>query len=526
MMPTALNNNTVTTETWKNVDFNKSALTTAQHPGIIMNLLENQTCKKPDSWVDSAQTFIKEQIEQSTVWKVIKSEDSAARNIFNNLVSSLSNIYYFQILPGASAEETSFIEVPNDGDFSANKQAEKTTNLGFKFSRGFLPTQDPVYQFKNEPFKQSLSNIVSNMSNLVLNNDISKKLDESHKLLSNSESDLLSTRLRMHSMITSLVHAYILEASDKGSSNETIRLPQKILEPFLLSAKSLNSGYTQTYETYILQNWKRLNTNSELSYENIEPLFTYTGLDSEKWFIKVHVMSEYYGAPAVKSSIALKEILSELEALEHQTNVDIKDQVIFHMDIIADSLLKLAENIAKMKEHCDPKEFFYGLRPYLKNHQHGFFIDTNTFENVFPGAKIRSGDLIYKARGASGAQSSIIPAIDACFSINITQEETMSDMLNYMPRDHVELINWLTNCKIKDFVSNSKDHRIGKSYNAVIDAVTAVRKVHFDEIIEKYIMAFIPSEKLKKGATGSGGTDFTKFLPKNIKDTEHSSMNP
>lgn len=163
-----------------------------------------------------------------------------------------------------------------------------------------------------------------------------------------------------------------------------------------------------------------------------------------------------------------------------------------------------------MKEGCKPDEFFGVLRPYLKNHPRGFFID--------------SGDTTFAPRGASGAQSSIIPAIDACFGIKVTQQETMIDMLNYMPPEHVELIEWLRSCNIENYLDDFNNQDLFAAYNAVVNAVAEVRRVHYNEIIEKYIVSFIPPDLIKNGILGTGGTDFTQFLPENIKDTEDSVL--
>ena len=442
---------------------------------------------------------------------------------FGYLRGVLSSIYNFQVLPGASAEQVHLRAESSICDDSSNSFCTKGyLDFESRFTRGFLPTEDPVYSFPQETTLEDLNKIIGNLSNLVGNKYISQKMEESDWLPSQIESDSLAIRLRAHSMITSIVHAYILENGDLGSSCKAVKIPPKILKSFVSSARSLNRPLTQTYETYILQNWKLIDPNKELSYENIEPLFTYTGLESEKWFIKVHVMSEYYASPAINSSIAIRKLLNGY--LEKNDKIDRKtnEEITSHMMIVEKSLIALANNIAKMNEGCEPDEFFHKLRPYLKNHPNGFFIDGESLKTVFPQTMIRSGDIAFAPRGASGAQSSIIPAIDACFGMKVTQQETMSDMLNYMPPEHVELIDWLRDCNIRDYLDKSEDQRLCEAYDAVVSAITKVRKVHYDEIIKKYIVSFIPPELIEKGILGTGETDFTQFLPKNIDDTEFS----
>ncbi len=133
--------------------------------------------------------------------------------------------------------------------------------------------------------------------------------------------------------------------------------------------------------------------------------------------------------------------------------------------------------------------------------------------------------MAFSARGASGAQSSIVPAMDAAFAIGITQSETMTDMLHYMPPEHIELINRLKGSRIREYLREAGDEDLYRAYNAVIDAVATVRNVHYHEIIQKYIVPFRPPEP-KTGISGTGGTDLTQFLPKNIEDTKASAAKP
>ncbi len=290
----------------------------------------------------------------------------------------LSAIYNAPVFSGVLARAAS-------SDYELKSfRACGTDDTQVPFNRGFLPNANPADTFREGSLPFQLNAIVGNLSHLLQDVHLSKKIEESNPFSLPIESESREIALRTHALIASVVHAYIFENVHLGSSCEPVRLPSSMLESFVSSARSLHRPLTQTYETYILQNWRLKDPNQPLSYENIDPLFTYTDSETEKWFIKVHVMSEYYAAPAIKSGMAIKELLDDCLPNTPSSCMKIKEEMLSLLHTARSSLLRFAENIAKIREGCDPEEFFFKLRPYLKNHPLGFFIDGEVLKKVLP----------------------------------------------------------------------------------------------------------------------------------------------
>lgn len=347
--------------------------------------------------------------------------------------------------------------------------------LDISKGRGFLPEVDPMIEYDNTEFMKLVE--WSKILPLSLkNNNLVKRIDQEFDvdfkmLMDCSNQPLL---LRAYSMMVAITHAYIIESGgDRERNTKPVYICEKLSVPLNAISEAIGRLPTQTYETYILQNYKLLDQSQEISLDNVSPLITYTASEGEEWFIKVHVVAEHLAG----------KVLQQL--------IDIKDSM--DVDLLTDTLneaneamLELNQHLKNMNDGLDSEDFYKNIRPYLKAWEPGVIYSASHTYGVEP--------LIW--RGSSGAESSILPAIDRLMGLKISQMETMRDMVNYMPMEHQKFLESLTEIQfeLRNIVQdNSMNSKLVESYNNLISSNAEFRKIHYEEIVEKYIVANIIS---------------------------------
>lgn len=395
--------------------------------------------------------------------------------------------------------------------YRPSKHQKSLANRPREVYKGFLPANGPVEHL--DGVFENLVDIANKLPELLKNNMVKTILELIPYFPSIACLTSYEAKRRAYAVIVALCHAYIYEAGKTLTSEGAVRLPEKLAKLLYDSAKALHRTPTQTYETYILENWRVVNRDKPMDYDNLEPLITYTGMDDEKWFIKVHVMCEFIAADAIKAARNIKHLFASTERRDEYFT----KELIEHLQTIQQCLKKLMDNFDQIRRGCSPDNFFKHLRPYLKNWAGGV---------IFSGVNEKEyGDKVKKFRGASGAQSSIIPAMDSILNLRVEQHETMQDILhNYMPPEHIEFIKHLR-CNLRDEIIRIASSDLIEEYNKTVDIVKRVREKHYAIFIHDYILNFIPKEVLQKdGALGTGGTDFRVFLQENIAAAEASKI--
>jgi len=206
---------------------------------------------------------------------------------------------------------------------------------------------------------------------------------------------------------------------------------------------------------------------------------------------------------AVKKKDA-QALENELKTIEHS------------LDLIYKSLLR-------MPEYCDPYIYFNRVRPYI----HGWKDHPGP-----PGGLIYDGVKEYQNkpqsfRGQTGAQSSIIPSMDAALGI-VHKEDFMKhyllEMRDYMPPGHKAFIEALEQGpSIRKFVTEQMDHiqSLRQVYDKCVDWVEKFRTQHI-EYAKNYIYKQNETSASNPHAVGTGGTPFVPYLQKHRDETaEH-----
>src|SRR5207248_5056763 len=237
-------------------------------------------------------------------------------------------------------------------------------------------------------------------------------------------------------------HAYVYQDWQTTVAN---RLPATIARPWVAVANRLGRPPILSYASYALDNWRRLDPNGPIALGNLALLQNFLGGLDEEWFVTVHVQIEAEAAPALQAaSSALNAVAAEsvggvLEAL----------------GTIAAALENMNRTLKRMPEGCDPYVYYHRVRPFI----HGWQQHAVTYEGVPEDAG--TPRTYY---GETGAQSTIVPCLDAVLGIRHQQDELrtyLSAMRTYMPRGHVAFLAALeAGPSVRSFVLECSDSRL------------------------------------------------------------------
>lgn len=191
-----------------------------------------------------------------------------------------------------------------------------------------------------------------------------------------------------------------------------------------------------------------------------------------------------------------------------------------HLCIISTTLEDVHGILLRMPEHCDPYIYYHRVRPYL----HGW-----SNHPALPDGLIYEGVEAYggkpqKFRGETGAQSSLVPSLDAALGIAHKKDLLQTyllEMRDYMPPKHRAFIEAIERGpSIRHYVLQHKTQHpsLSDAYNACIHWLELFRSLHL-EYAQKYIHKQSQRESKNPVDVGTGGTPFIPYLKKHRDDT-------
>lgn len=295
-------------------------------------------------------------------------------------------------------------------------------------------------------------------------------------------------------ILSYLGHAYVW-----GEKKVPPKLPKIIAKPWYEVAKKLKRPPVLSYASYALNNWQKIDKNKPVELGNIALLQNFLGGIDEEWFILVHVDIEF-------KALKFLEIIPEI----------IKKNDLSKLALVRDGLESICKTLDRMPEHCDPYIYYNRVRPYIhgwKNHPE------------FPKGLIYEGIYENKPqsfRGETGAQSAIIPCMDALLGITHANDllgEYLKEMRLYMPLQHRQFLEWIEkNSKVREQVKNS-NAAIKDIYNQCIKLIDRFRSTHL-HYAASYIQHQAQKSEGNPNAVGTGGTPFMEYLRKHREETE------
>ena len=362
---------------------------------------------------------------------------------------------------------------------------------------GFLPNK--ISTLLSNEF-DDVEHIAKNLPKILANNQIEYEVLnlETEKNISNLSIDELERAMLLYSYIG---HGYIWG----GTSIEKV-IPKNISKTWYKISQKLDRPPILSYASYALNNWKLQDVNKPFDLENIRILQNFLGGMDEDWFIMIHIAIEHEA----------KEILNNLKIYYLDKN---EDQSYLENALV--SIKKINQIMNRMPEKCDPFIYYNRVRPYI----FGWKNNPATPNGVIYEGVEEYGGTPQLFRGETGAQSSIVPALDALLGVthsNDPLKEYLDEMRLYMPKEHRNLLN-----DLDQWSENNRSNSVTEDSSVVlsdeiIKEVHAFRNKHL-EYARIYIHEQSLSNQNNSNVVGTGGTPFMKYLDKHLQETVPSN---
>ena len=386
-------------------------------------------------------------------------------------------------------------------------------NLDKKGFNGFLPDTEPLYHIDcSNADVAKLKDLSLAIPKLLLTNTIRSQIDKlpssffSHDLSIYKEEELRSLNVQF----SFLAHAYVW-----GDLNPSKILPACLAKPWVKISEMLGRPAVLSYASYCLDNWHKIDSDEPVSLDNVALNYNFLGGIDEDWFVTIHVCIENKAKLATTSALNI--------ALAFEENRVNKDLVLKELSNIKESMMEVNHIFRKMPEKCDPYIYYHRVRPYIFGWKNNPDLPEGLiYEDCFDNQP-------QLFRGETGAQSSIVPTLDALFNVVHERDELreyLDEMRLYMPPGHRELIEYVEkHSKLKEFINENED--LKQIYDECLQEVSIFRTQHL-----QYAADYIHSQNTKSTLFGSGGskvrgtggTPFMKYLKKHRDETDKSKI--
>ena len=304
-------------------------------------------------------------------------------------------------------------------------------------------------------------------------------------------------------LLSYFAHAYVW-----GQDPPADRLPANLAVPWSALAHQLGRPPVLSYASYALHNWRRLDASAPIDLGNIVLLQNFLGGVDEEWFILVHVDIEAKAAP----------ILRALAPIQSAVIAGRAPEVTAQLSIIAHALESMYRTLDRMPERCDPYIYYNRVRPYLYGWKDQPALPQGL---LYEGVEAFHGQR-QRFRGETGAQSGIIPCLDALLGVehkNDVLREYLREMRDYMPPGHRKLLSDIERGPtIRRFVADRSDPALLDAYDQCVHWVQQFRAKHL-EYAANYIHKQSPQRSVNPTDIGTGGTPFMRYLKEHRDET-------
>jgi len=405
-------------------------------------------------------------------------------------------------------------------------------NCGISPTRGFLPDPDLQEDLRlGDKEKREMpdyikglvleyENIVCNLPKLLVAGRLREELKrvgrfEANRIYNFGKEDIaclgrptLDLLMRDFSF---LGHAFV-----HGSLCERPldRLPSPFAILWFWISQTCGRPPVLSYDSYALCNWKRLERSGPIALGNIALIRNFLGGFDEDWFILVHVDIE------ARAGLIPLSIVRALQAVSQ----DSPEELELSLGRIARALRQMHEVLSRMPEGCDPYIYYNRVRPFI----HGWK-DNPAFPDgvVYGGVQEYNGEP-QKFRGETGAQSSIIPSVDAVLDIPHEEDKLtiyLREMRDYMPPGHRIFIKTIEKAtegglSVREYVRRKKLDcpALRDAYKECLSWLVQFRSKHL-QYAAQYVQKQTQSDAGNPTEVGTGGTPFMPYLKKHDDDT-------
>ena len=379
--------------------------------------------------------------------------------------------------------------------------------FGVSSDHGFLPADDPLQELPSQ--FAAWEDIASSLPKLIVAGRLRRAV-EGLPVLSVGGMDNPQTLRRAMMVLSYLGHGYVWCEQQAATV-----IPRNIAEPWFHVSSQLGRPPVLSYASYALDNWARIDRKQPVAIDNLRILQNFLAGADEDWFILIHVDIE------AKAAEAIRAIPGAVQAAADEDQAALTDA----LEDISTSLAKMIVTLRRMPEYCDPYIYYHRVRPYI----HGWKNNP-----AVPDGVIYDGVEFYKGkpkqfRGETGAQSGIIPALDAVLGVAHERDELrtyLMEMRDYMPSGHRAFVEAVERqSTVRDFVSGGgADHKpLVTAYNNCLEGVEEFRSIHM-EFAASYIFKQAQNASSNPNAVGTGGTPFMPYLKKHRDETAASQI--
>jgi len=366
--------------------------------------------------------------------------------------------------------------------------------------RGFLPLQDPLKRLPGS--FDAWEELALHLPKYLASDRIRATIADLPRFPVESINDSRE-RERAMLLLSYLGHAYVW-----GGPRPATILPAVLAVPWHQVAGSLGRPPVLSYSSYALHNFFRFDPSREIECGNLALIQNFLGGIDEEWFILIHVEIERKAGPAMAALGACLDAAEEgdgerLEALLVQVDA---------------SLRAMHSTLRRMPEWCEPFVYYHRVRPYI----HGWKNHPDLPEGVIYEGVEAYGGHPQTFRGETGAQSSIVPALDAMLGVGHKEDALrtyLQEMRAYMPPGHRAFIEALEGrVSVRPFAQRAGRRTLTSAYNACVESLENFRSLHF-EYAATYIFQQAQTDAKNPHAVGTGGTPFMEYLKKHRDET-------
>jgi len=309
---------------------------------------------------------------------------------------------------------------------------------------------------------------------------------------------------------TMLIYAYLTHAYVWGEPGPATHLPRNLAVPFHWVAQQLGRPPVLSYASYALDNWVRLDQTQPVELGNVMIYQNFLGGLDEDWFILIHIDIEAKAAPALAVIPTLLEGIAQGDGAT----------VVTSLEVIRAAWTRINATMDRMPEACDPYIYYHRVRPYLYGWKDNPALPQGL---IYEGVEEYGGQP-QVWRGETGAQSAIVPTMDALLNIKHERDrlwDYLIEMRTYMPPRHRAWIAAVEGrSTLRQFVQNHPDTpRLRQLYNDCLTLLEQFRTRHL-EFAARYI-----NQQAARGSNspeiGTGGTPFMRYLKKHRDESSH-----
>jgi indoleamine 2,3-dioxygenase len=373
------------------------------------------------------------------------------------------------------------------------------------YERGFLPAQDPLIQLPKE--FDAWEALAQRLPKLLVSDQVRRRIVDLPRFPIEAINDYRE-RERAMLLLSYLGHAYVW-----GGLRPALVLPARLAVPWHQVAESLGRPPVLSYSSYALHNYFRFDESREIECGNLGLIQNFLGGIDEEWFILIHVEIERKAAAAISR---LDPCLNAAEAGEAEQLEALLSQV-------ESSLRSMHATLRRMPEWCEPFIYYHRVRPYI----HGWKNHPDIPEGVIYEGVDSYGGRPQKFRGETGAQSAIVPALDAMLGVKHNEDMLsvyLQEMRTYMPPAHRAFIESIERrIPVRAFIQQAGRRELTSVFNACVDALEDFRSLHF-ECAAAYIFQQAQTDPKNPHAVGTGGTPFTEYLKKHRDETGQNRL--